>query len=876
MNKFIVVIFLLISGSIIGQNTQYGTTIITHGFILGGTPPLQDTNWPYKMGIDIIARGGGQGCIQTYRKSTGDFVTVFGNCQSGEKVLIYDWAKESEVNMEGYSEAAGDALFAALMKRKGTLGGLHFIGHSRGTVVNTECVLRLLTVGLEVDHVTNLDPHDWGLRVSPGGTVRLSEDFDNHPELPGIPGIADSHVGVVAWSGVKFYDTYYQTNGYEFGPENCSCLLGLEGRLVAGTHNNLWNNFDGNNNICHTNIQECAYGKTILNISWTGAGYSYSRIAGGLRPNTNFNRTYPRFDFFTNKVVTSEAVDRIQGIVNGSFDRGSGTSIPGWEEHNSTPRTLRVTLVNETLNMVAYPNQDGAIGHNRFYVPKDAEYITFLRKNKVDYPGKLFVKINGNEEFSVEFDQQDIEFTLECVNVSAYQDQIIDLTFRLESTGPLFSDILIDEVKLSTTGCSTHSTLFLFDMSGSMSDHGGGTIPKMEQAKAAGRSTLQSMQNSGPGIVNEVAVYGFEGGCREDPTTEIFRFGTDLNAAEASLARMQPGGGTPLGKAIRAAECKLADHLSANGQTDGKFILLSDGQGTCGNIRPGGVYNSAPLQTSRYTIPAGQCGTATANTPLGVKYYTVGLNIPPGSAAERDLQYLSQLSGGKYLNVQNQTQLTRAFRKFNRIYQPKEQPALLNLPPSTVASFRAGVQEIKREEFADALPIYEAFAQENPTDCHGAYNLALTAEANDYFKLAMENYRRYLSLCPQASDQAFVQQQITFLEEEYSDFVAFQKQVVESDLAFLKLHFERIQNGQSVALAMEFRGFLQEKGDYYSKLPRLIDKEDRFFVNQTEDITQALERCSTLIRRKPETWDRDAIPIISLTYLNLQDLLAEM
>lgn len=70
--------------------------------------------------------------------------------------------------------------------------------------------------------------------------------------------------------------------------------------------------------------------------------------------------------------------------------------------------------------------------------------------------------------------------------------------------------------------------------------------------------------------------------------------------------------------------------------------------------------------------------------------------------------------------------------------------------------------------------------------------------------------------------------------------------------------------------------FLQEKGNYYNKMPRLIDKEDRFFVNLTEDISTALERCSALIRRKPETWDRDAIPFISMTYLNLQDLLKEM
>lgn len=425
-------------------------------------------------------------------------------------------------------------------------------------------------------------------------------------------------------------------------------------------------------------------------------------------------------------------------------------------------------------------------------------------------------------------------------------------------------------------GCKTDilSTLFLFDLSGSMGSNGGGSIPKIDQAKNASRQTLASMRNNGQGIQNEVAIYGFQGGCREDPTTEIFRFSTDLTAAETSVAGMFPGGGTPLGKAIRAAECKLAAHVFSIGQKQGKLILLSDGQGTCGEIRPSGVYHNAPLSVDKYEISDKQCGSSMGQ-PVAVKYYTVGFDIPPGSPAERDLQYLSKLSGGKYLNVQNQTQLVRAFRKFNRVYRPKEQPALSGLPSSSVDDFQAGVSDIKAEDFKEALTINETFIAQHPKDCHGVYNLALSQEANDFYKDAIDNYRLYLSLCPDPTDKAFVEKQITFLEEEFKDFLLFQKEVVRSDLDFLKLHFERIQNGQSVALAMEFRGFLQEKGSYYKDLPRLIAKEDRFFVNITKDISEALDRCAGMIRRKPETWDRDAIPIISMTYLNLKDLLDE-
>ncbi len=419
------------------------------------------------------------------------------------------------------------------------------------------------------------------------------------------------------------------------------------------------------------------------------------------------------------------------------------------------------------------------------------------------------------------------------------------------------------------------STLFLFDMSGSMSSNGGGTIPKIEQAKNAGRSTLSALRNNYQGVVNEVAIYGFEGACREDPTTEVFYFSRDLQEAEQSLARLYTGGGTPLGKAIRAAECRLAEHLTLTGQTDGKLILLSDGQGTCGEIRPQGVYHNAPTQTQQYTVAAGQCSNPiTSNTRL--RYYTVGFDIPPGSPAERDLQYLSNLTGGKYLNVQNQTQLTRAFRKFNRVYRPKPFPLDNQLTDDDRRKFDQGVEHIQSEKFVSATEVCEAYVKAHPNDCHGLFNLALSYEANDLYREAITQYHAYLSLCPDATDAAHVRQQILFLEEEYRDFLAFQQEVIRSDLDFLKLHFERMQNGRSVALAMEFRGFLQEKGDYYDRLPRLIDQEDRFFVGLAEDISAAFDRCAVMIRRNPDHWDRDAIPIVSMTYLNLQDLLSEM
>lgn len=417
----------------------------------------------------------------------------------------------------------------------------------------------------------------------------------------------------------------------------------------------------------------------------------------------------------------------------------------------------------------------------------------------------------------------------------------------------------------------TSSTLFLFDLSGSMNENGANAnISKLQQAKNASKQTLNGLKSNNSGSTPEVAVLGFSGGCVPDPTTVISNFETDLSIVEGRIDAMGAGGGTPLAEAIAASECKLANHLAKTGQDKGKLIVLSDGQATCQQIRPPGTYNSGQLGHKVITVSANQCGSSNYK----IKYYTIGFNIAAGSPAERDLQYLSQISGGKYLNVQSQTQLERAFKKFNRTYIPKSGPSLSNLPSTSVSKFDDGVNQINSESFAPGLKTFDEFAKQHPDDCNGAYNLALMQEANDFFKNAIANYQKYLTLCPNTSDKEFVEQQIGFLEDEFRQFLLFQKEVVKSDLEYLKLHFGKIQNGQSVALAEEFKGFLKEKGDYYKNLPELMGKSpDRLFKKNCQEVATGLDNCAKTINRNPNTWDRDATPSLSMTYLNLERLL---
>ena len=425
-----------------------------------------------------------------------------------------------------------------------------------------------------------------------------------------------------------------------------------------------------------------------------------------------------------------------------------------------------------------------------------------------------------------------------------------------------------------TCNKKANSTLFLFDLSGSMNGNGANsTKSKLQQAKDASKSTLNALRNNNPGTRPEVGVLGFSGGCpgpNGDPTTGDPNFTTDFSLAELRIDGMNAGGGTPLYEAIEVAQCKLAERLQTNGQKTGKLIVLSDGDATCKKIRPPGVYNSSKVYQWKIDVGANKCGGTSSPQ---IKYYTIGFNISPGSPAERDLQFLAQSTGGKYLNVQSQTQLERAFRKFNRTYLPKPNPAINNLPSSSNSQFDKGVSQINSESFTSALETCEAFVKLHVNDCHGAYNLALMQEANDFYKKAIANYQKYLSLCLNAPDKALVEKQIIFLEEEFKQFLLFQKEVIKSDLEYLKLHFEKIQNGQSVVLAEEFKGFLKEKGVYYINLPELMGRTDRLFKKNTKEVADGLDNCAKTIKRNPKTWDRDATPVLSMTYLNLERLL---
>jgi hypothetical protein len=197
-----------------------GVTVLVHGFTpLNGVfkPPVE--YWGANNIVDLLKRFG-SGLVWLYNPSNGIFENISHDLAdgkplfptngwfrafAGEQVLLFDWTDVSDEVESGQAEAAADALFAALMRFRvdgkpiissspyHAVRPLHFIGHSRGTVVVSETVQRLGRFNIRVNYVTYLDIHDFG-----------------QPDIPNDEYFHDPAVQV--WENIDYVDVAFQNN----------------------------------------------------------------------------------------------------------------------------------------------------------------------------------------------------------------------------------------------------------------------------------------------------------------------------------------------------------------------------------------------------------------------------------------------------------------------------------------------------------------------------------------------------------------------------------------------------------------------------------------------------------------------------------------
>ncbi len=406
------------SNSFRGVTTEL-VVVITHGYRLNGNLP----NWPLTMAQAIRVRAGG-GKVMLYNKATGIFEVQQPSDNYGIKVLVFDWADESNQDHYGHSEAAGDALFASLImgQQRGNfaLESLHFIGHSRGCVVNSEAIERLIAASYSINQMTMLDAVDAGWWQS-----FFCDDYDVNPSL--------GNIGFVSWIGIDWADNYWSDDG------------GLDGRDLPGTYPTYLGN-----SINHSEVHEWYLG-TIDLVSgeeeWYGGtfptreegGYYYSQIVGGSRQAVSGEQMPIAFTFESD------------GIVNGNFNRGpmwpNSLPFPGWESHEGggpghfDSQYLELDLGNEWRR------------HNRFYVPEDAVRLSFYydvtTATSTDDELVVYIgeEVSGNILGTVPLNSEQAGFETFTIPFEK-RGTVQTITFKIDSAGSVDSQIRIDDVQI--------------------------------------------------------------------------------------------------------------------------------------------------------------------------------------------------------------------------------------------------------------------------------------------------------------------------------------------------------------------------------------------------------------------------------------------
>lgn len=441
-----------------------GATIVTHGF------QLKDTDGDSLLSLASAVRdradaenGDESAWLIDYdvpgAAQVGEFNPILpASPQSGDAghvVLTFDWAPESNEFSAGWTPAASDALFSMIVglglvdPEAGTSVPLHFIAHSFGAAVNGGTVERLAQYGVEVDHVTYLDPHDFnqtGYFTVSGTWVPfdLPVDGAQQQSVTGMPQPANVgadvglNYGASVWNNVVFADAYYQVRGTNFLaastgevprgrpipgaynvfldaadlPDDCFTCVPYELDELGGDHSFVWTDF---------------YVDTIeanATAPSTPTGYEFSRVAKGeaKRESPVFYGADQDHTYSSPLIVdaaTGQAPATFPGtltesqitlgqwsptwdshsIVNGDFEAaGNGTIIPGWSHHGGGGSGEIVTDGGSSrLELVINDDPDESLRtHNLLYVPEAVGLLMDLEAvAATDTQAMLDVQLSG-------------------------------------------------------------------------------------------------------------------------------------------------------------------------------------------------------------------------------------------------------------------------------------------------------------------------------------------------------------------------------------------------------------------------------------------------------------------------------------------------
>lgn len=410
-------------------------------------------------------------------------------------------------------------------------------------------------------------------------------------------------------------------------------------------------------------------------------------------------------------------------------------------------------------------------------------------------------------------------------------------------------------------GSAPRATLFVFDVSGSMA---GGRI---ESARRAGLAALDAAAAQPEASRPSVSIHAFSGDCSPAATRMLLDFTPDITRARAVVRdQLGTGGGTPLPQALdRARSDAVAFQARQRLYEPVEILVLSDGESTCGPIRPAGVYFVPILGASSRKI------RTTSGAPP--RFLTVGLELGAGSAAERDMQYLAAATGGTYFPARTGPQLARAFQKHLRTYAPRPKPSRA-VPGAERVRFYLGAELIRRRRFTDAVRRYDGYIVDHPDDAAAHFNLALALEGAERYVGAGRAYGRYLQLAPTAADAAEVRRQLPLLATDAAERQAYLRQVLRSDLDYLQRYYQQLFHQDNDRLAAEFAGFVREKGPFYADLSSVLELQDPWLLQSQSELARSLDRVAR--RLDSPTFDRDAVSLLTVPIGHLEEIVTRL
>lgn len=204
-----------------------GVTIIVHGWNPDGDQPT----WMSSMADAIIARSGGDGQMAsiTVTGSAGNLTATctdwdfsMATATSGQIVVLLNWTAVANhlTTFVTAQEVAAAVAPKIYQSQNGQFAlsefPIHLIGHSRGGGMVYEIARLLGLQGIDIDHLTSLDPHP------------LTE-ADPQP----LMGTHTIDTPVALYENVLFADNYYQNIEFPTG------------QYVTGAYNRLWESIPG-------------------------------------------------------------------------------------------------------------------------------------------------------------------------------------------------------------------------------------------------------------------------------------------------------------------------------------------------------------------------------------------------------------------------------------------------------------------------------------------------------------------------------------------------------------------------------------------------------------------------------------------------------